>query len=84
MNQPLAAPERKRSILLWGAVLLLTLLQSVIWWRVTPPWTAPDEPSHYLYVRLYAELGRTPTRADITPQHWNAILASLERNGWQE
>ena len=84
MNQPGASPVRKRNVLLWGAVLLLTLLQSVIWWRVTPPWTAPDEPSHYLYVRLYAELGRTPTRADITPQHWNAILASLERNGWRE
>jgi hypothetical protein len=54
-----------------------------MWWGVTPPWTAPDEPGHYLYVRVFAEAGHPPSPADVTPEQWNALLASLEQNGWQ-
>jgi len=76
---------RKRSILLvWGVALALTLLQAAVWQISTPPWTAPDEPGHYLFVRLYAETGHPPRQADMTTAHWQAILASLKQTGWQQ
>ncbi len=67
----------------WALALSLTLLSALLWQTLTPPWTAPDEPGHFLYVRLYAETGRPPTPAGITPAHWQALLASLEASGWQ-
>ena len=78
------ATLRHKRILVWGVVLTLTFLQGLVWWAATPPWTAPDEPGHFLYVRLYAETGRPPTLDDITPERWNAILASLRETGWQQ
>ncbi len=74
---------KHKRLLAWGVALTLTLLQGLIWQAVTPPWTAPDEPGHYLYVRLFAETGRPPTPADITPEHWSGILKSLQQTGWR-
>ncbi len=67
----------------WTLVLGLTLLQGVIWLKTTPPWAAPDEPGHFLYVQLFAQLGRPPRPQDVTPEHWQRILASMEAHGWQ-
>ena len=78
------AIHKHKRLLAWGVVLTLTFLQGLIWWAGAPPWTAPDEPGHFLYVRLFVETGHTPTPADITPRHWEAILDSLETTGWQQ
>ncbi len=75
---------RRKRILAWAAALILTLLQATIWQAVTPAWTAPDEPGHYLYARLMAESGRIPTQEDLTPLHQRLILDSLQQSGWQQ
>ncbi len=68
---------------IWTLVLGLTLLQGVIWLQTTPPWAAPDEPGHFLYVQLFAQLGRPPRPQDVAPEHWQRILASMEAHDWQ-
>ncbi len=75
---------KHKRLAIWGVVLILTWLQADVWQARTPPWAAPDEPGHYLYVRLYAEKSRPPRPADISPGHWRALLDSLERTGWQQ
>ncbi len=64
-------------------VLGLTLLQGALWLKVTPVWGAPDEPGHFLYVKLYAELKRPPRPEDITPADREALFASMRSLGWQ-
>ncbi len=66
----------------WLLALVLTLAQGVIWWLVIPPWTAPDEPGHYLYTRLLADLGRMPTRADNSADIEAPVIASLAATNW--
>ena len=51
----------------WGFPLLLAaaaLVQGVLWAILTPPWQAPDEPSHFAYVQHLYETGtwRPPGR----------------------
>lgn len=64
------------------AAIGLTLVLGLVWWSLTPSWTAPDEPGHYLYARLLADLGRVPTRSDIRPAHETALIANLAQSGW--
>jgi len=66
----------------WLTALLLTGTTALIWWLITPPWTAPDEPGHYLYTRLLADLGRMPTRADSNAGIEAPVIASLSATGW--
>ncbi len=49
-------------------LVALVLVQAALWWWLTPPWAAPDEPGHFLYTQqlvsapdadLEAELGRS-------------------------
>lgn len=72
----------RRAIGLWLAVLALTLAHGLLWWALTPPWAAPDEPGHYLYARLLADRGRLPTAADLTPAVEDPVLASLFAHDW--
>jgi hypothetical protein len=66
----------------WLLVLSLTLALGLIWCFITPPWTAPDEPGHYLYTRLLADLGRIPTRADNNAGIESPVIASLAATNW--
>lgn len=66
----------------WLLVLLLTLAHGVIWWFVTPSWTAPDEPGHYLYTRLLADFGRVPSLNDLDSDLEAPLIASLEATRW--
>jgi 4-amino-4-deoxy-L-arabinose transferase-like glycosyltransferase len=43
-----------------GLVLVLFGLLASLYALLTPPWEAPDEPSHYLYVKHVAENWRPP------------------------
>ncbi|HHB90869.1 MAG TPA: DUF2142 domain-containing protein [Anaerolineae bacterium] len=69
--------------LLWGLVLGLAMLLGARWLQTTPPWGAPDEPGHFLYVELFAELGRPPQPADVIPAHRRRILTSMAVHAWQ-
>ncbi len=66
----------------WLLALLFTLAQGLVWWIVTPPWTAPDEPGHYIYTRLLADLGRVPIRADNNADVEAPVIASLVATDW--
>ena len=77
-----ALPFRQPMIRAWLLVLSLTLAQGVIWWFITPPWTAPDEPGHYLYARLLADLGRIPTLTDDSADVESPLIASLAATRW--
>jgi len=66
----------------WLLALGLTLAHGLLWWALTPPWAAPDEPGHYLYARLLADLGRAPTLADLSPAVEAPLLASLVAHEW--
>jgi predicted membrane protein DUF2142 len=43
------------------ACALLAFVNAVCWSLITPPFQAPDEPSHFAYVQQLAETGRLPT-----------------------
>ena len=67
---------------IWLLILTLTFVQGVIWLNTIPPWGAPDEPGHFLYVQLFAELGRAPRPEDVTPERWRDVIASMEAHRW--
>ncbi len=56
----------------------MTLVQSLLWWRLTPPWAAPDEPGHYLNAQLIAILDRPPSANDLTLPNLQNKLAAVE------
>jgi hypothetical protein len=43
----------------WTCALIATL-SAACWSLITPPFQAPDEPSHFAYAQLLAETGRLP------------------------
>ena len=66
-------------------VLLLVFVQGLVWWIITPPWAAPDEPGHYLYARFLADHGlslhRQPDISWLAATEQN-LIASLNTTGW--
>ena len=67
----------------WGTaalgllIFLLAWAHGLLWASIVPPWQAPDEPLHYEYVRLMAELGRLPAVGDRSLSLQAEILRSL-------
>ncbi len=61
----------------WTCALVATV-SAACWSLVTPPFQAPDEPSHFAYVQLLAETGRLPTSSldNFSPEE-SAILLDL-------
>lgn len=59
------------------AVFLLAVAQGVLYSVVNPPWFAPDEPSHFEYAHLFADLERLPTLDDISPELQSEVLGSM-------
>ena len=54
-------------VLAWRLPLLLaalTLLHSLLYLALLPPWQTPDEPTVFEYAALIGQLGRVPTNAD--------------------
>ncbi len=63
-----------------GQVLILLALGAVhvlLYLVFVPPWQFPDEPRHFEYVRLYADLGRRPYGRDRDPALEEAIVHSM-------
>jgi hypothetical protein len=62
----------------WGCALVATL-SAVGWSFVTPPFQAPDEPSHFAYVQYLAEAGALPTSNSATfSAQEQVVLLDLE------
>lgn len=56
-----------------------TLLSAIAWMSVTPPFQAPDEPTHLAYVQRLAETGRPPSTAETDrPSLSSAGQAALD------
>lgn len=58
-------------------ILGVALLQGVIYLLLLPPWQHYDEPSHFEYARLYADLQRRPTENDVDFELRRTIIASM-------
>jgi 4-amino-4-deoxy-L-arabinose transferase-like glycosyltransferase len=49
---------------------------------ITPPFQAPDEPSHFAYVQLLAETGKLPSSsADDWSQEEETVVTALDQSG---
>ena len=67
---------RRQSVAL--ACASATLLSAVAWAFVTPPFQAPDEPSHFAYVQRLAETGTPPSPSEVSrPGSSSAQAAAL-------
>ncbi len=66
----------------WVLVLVLTAAAGLVWWWLLPPWTAPDEPGHYLFARLLA--APTGAASSLEPRSGAeaGILTSLAVHDW--
>jgi hypothetical protein len=58
-------------------LLALTLVRGLIFAVISPPWQAPDETGHFEYAWLIAQLGRLPTREDVSPLLERELIESL-------
>jgi hypothetical protein len=58
---------------------LLALVRGLLYVALIPPWQGPDEAGHFESVRLFAELGRIPGRADVSPTLEREIVDSMAR-----
>jgi 4-amino-4-deoxy-L-arabinose transferase-like glycosyltransferase len=60
---------------------LVAFLNAACWSVITPPFQAPDEPSHFAYVQLLAEAGRLPTSSGFAfSQEEEAALTDLRQS----
>ncbi len=65
----------------WTCALIATV-SAACWSLITPPFQAPDEPSHFAYVVYLAETGKLPQSASSTfsPAE-EAVLTALNQSG---
>ena len=62
----------------------LSLVRGVLYSAIIPPWQAPDEPTHYEYVRLLYEKRRLVRQEDTSLTLQREIIASMEEyNFWR-
>ncbi len=62
--------------------LIIYLVHALLWVALLPPWQGPDEPGHYEYARLLAQLQRPPQRSDANPALQHQILVDLDRHAF--
>jgi 4-amino-4-deoxy-L-arabinose transferase-like glycosyltransferase len=78
----LAAPVRLAARIPRAGLLcaLVASLNAACWSVITPPFQAPDEPSHFAYVQLLAETGQLPTSSGfVFSQEEQAALSDLRQ-----
>lgn len=62
----------------WGCACVAAL-SAASWSIVTPPFEAPDEPSHFAYTEILAETGRLPRASESTPpEQEQTVLSDLD------
>jgi 4-amino-4-deoxy-L-arabinose transferase-like glycosyltransferase len=61
---------------------LIAIVNAACWSLITPPFQAPDEPSHFAYVQLLAEAGRLPSNSqgDVS-QEEEKVVKALNQQG---
>jgi hypothetical protein len=65
----------------WTCALLATL-SAACWSLITPPFEAPDEPSHFAYAQLLAETGRLPdSNSGRVSQDEVTVMNGLHQSG---
>jgi 4-amino-4-deoxy-L-arabinose transferase-like glycosyltransferase len=65
----------------WSCALVASL-SAACWSVITPPFQAPDEPSHFAYAQGLAETGRLPTTPyDTFSPEEQIILRDLDQTG---
>ncbi|MDQ4076359.1 MAG: glycosyltransferase 87 family protein [Chloroflexota bacterium] len=69
----LAASERTRLVM----VFAVALVQGLLYLFLLPPWQHYDEPTHFEYAWLYADLGYRPQESDINPAMRRELAASM-------
>ena len=62
----------------------LTLLHSLLYLALLPPWQTPDEPTVFEYAALIGQLGRVPTSTDRDLALERRIADSLTRQHFFE
>lgn len=72
----------RRTTGVWGLILILTAAAGLVWWWLLPPWTAPDEPGHYLFARLLAAPGDVTASPEPRSRVEAGILTSLAAHDW--
>lgn len=62
----------------WACAVVATL-SAASWSIITPPFQAPDEPSHFAYAQILAETGALPrtSQSSYSPEE-NAVLTALD------
>jgi 4-amino-4-deoxy-L-arabinose transferase-like glycosyltransferase len=63
---------------------LIAIVNAACWSLITPPFQAPDEPSHFAYAQLLAEAGQLPSnnRGDVS-QEEETVVRALNQTGIQ-
>ncbi len=69
--------DTRRSVRAYAVPLLVYLVLGITWALTLPLWQGPDEPGHYEYAALLAELGRPPRPQDAQPELQATILRSM-------
>ena len=61
---------------------LIAIVNAACWSLITPPFQAPDEPSHFAYAQLLAEAGRLPSNSqgDVS-QEEETVVKALNQQG---
>lgn len=68
----------------WILALLLgvALIHGIIYIFIMPPWQHYDEPNHFEYAWIVANLNRTPQPGDYDPLLSRQVVESMIRNGF--
>jgi hypothetical protein len=76
---PLVRPLRRVPRAAWTCALVASL-SAACWSLITPPFQAPDEPSHFAYAQLLAETGRLPnSNSGAVSQEEVAVVKGLHQ-----
>lgn len=63
---------------------VFTIALGLVYLAVLPPWSGPDEPRHYEYVRLLDEKNKLVSWADVEPSIMQEIIRSMDSvNYWK-
>ncbi len=76
------ANPAKQDRLMLGLALVIALLHGVIYTFLMPPWQHYDEPNHFEYVWMAANLDRPPAPEDYDPKLSRQVLKSMLAHGF--
>ena len=78
MQSSLAKQDR---LILWLAIIV-AIMHGVIYTFLMPPWQHYDEPNHFEYVWMAANLNRSPAPTDYNPKLSRQVLKSMVAKGF--